>query len=661
MKQGKVIILDESYIKTFSTGKTLYSLSERSRTIALAMLEYATWRTRWRNRTQEWEHLVANAIDELLTPYVPPELIPTLADCVEMPAMHNDVHYAPAAPDAPIPAGYLTTPFRQIQLDVPDVIEWLIGLFGTSWQAITGLQNGDVFTWFGCFPITANIAEALTAGLPRIHFEFSGTGQVEIHWLNVPAGGNVLISIDGSPREVIELNRDLPSLESNSITITEYEFETPGNHYIDCTFLPIVDVDQVPIRFGGGLRKIVLCGFDEIAPSEDSMKLRQKPDEPCILQQYQNGNWIDVYDFSLCPPDITIPECPECPDPCQAAPTIIYRYNITLNIYQQSDDNGATWTPCDPQPNDTPPTYEAEFDLDKWTAARRTAEHVRKLTQAWVDASLEAANIGELHRQMREQLWLLPYALENAIAPAIAILAAEFAVVNAAVLSLAMQDQATWDALACHCYCNIGDDLTYTVPQALAVMQAIEADTVFPLNPYIPRTIGIVGSTGLTNAAAYPVDITAYQATPGDCECEESGDWCHTIDFTATDGGFVWETYESTWISGAGWRTEYNAPAQGHVARIRKDWTTATTITSATIEFTWDGTPPAPGRTIAYGSFSYGQDGGSPFTVTGTANDASGIVLLIANGGYFSTVTGYITRLTVYGTGYNPFGSSNCP
>lgn len=661
MKQGKVIILDESQIKTLSTGKTLYSLSERSRTIALAMLEYATWRTRWTNRTEEWQHLVANAIDELLTPYVPPELIPTLADCVEMPAMHNEIHYAPAAPDAPIPAGYLTTPFRQIQLDVPDLIEWLIGLFGTSWQAITGLENGDVFTWFGCFPITANIAEALAAGLPRIHFEFSGTGQVEIHWLNVPAGGNVLVSIDGSPREVIELNRDLPSLESNSITITEYEFETPGNHYIDCTFLPIVDVDQVPIRFGGGLRKIVLCGFDEIAPSEDSMKLRQKPDAPCILQQYQNGNWIDVYDFSLCPPDITIPECPECPDPCQGSQTIIYRYNITLNIYQQSDDNGTTWTPCDPQPNNTPPTYEAEFDLDKWTAARRTAEHVRKLTQAWVDASLEAANIGELHRQMRESLWLLPYALENAIAPAMAILAAEFAVVNAAVLSLAMQDQATWDTLACHCYCNIGDDLTYTVPQALAVMQAIEADTVFPLNPYIPRTIGIVGSTGLTNAAAYPVDITAYQATPEDCECEQQGDWCHTFDFTATDGGFTWETYQSTWISGSGWRTEYNAPAQGHVARIRKDWAQAAIITSATIEFTWDGTPPAPGRTIAYGSFSYGADGGSPFTVTGQANDASGIILLIANGGYFSTVQGYITRLTVYGTGYNPFGTSNCP
>lgn len=393
------------------------------------------------------------------------------------------------------------------------------------------------------------------------------------------------------------------------------------------------------------------------------MKLRQKPDEPCILQQYQNGNWIDVYNFSLCPPDITIPECPECPecpDPCQQGnTTIIYRYDINLNIYQQSDDNGATWTPCDPQPNETPPTWTPQFDLEKWTAARRTAEHVKALTGAWVQASLDAANIGELHRQMREQLWLLPYALENAIAPAMAILAAEFAAVNAIALQLAMADQATWDTLACHCYCNIGDDLTYTVSQAIAVMNAIAEDTVFPLNPYIPRTIGIVGSTGLTNAAAYPVDISAYQETPDECECV-SGDWCYSFDFTATDGSFTLGDLGAEYVPGQGWATLYSTYAQGHVLRIRRDWTQATTITEATIEFTWDGTPPNPGRTIAYGSFSYGQDGGSPFTVTGLATDASGIVITLGNGGFNSTVKGYITRLTVKGTGYNPFGGSNC-
>jgi hypothetical protein len=32
----------------------------------------------------------------------------------------------------------------------------------------------------------------------------------------------------------------------------------------------------------------------------DDMRLRQKPDNSCVLQQFQDGVWVDVFDYSLC-------------------------------------------------------------------------------------------------------------------------------------------------------------------------------------------------------------------------------------------------------------------------------------------------------------------------------------------------------------------------
>jgi hypothetical protein len=37
-----------------------------------------------------------------------------------------------------------------------------------------------------------------------------------------------------------------------------------------------------------------------ICTEDGDMRLRQKPDEPCILQQDQGGEWVDVFDYDLC-------------------------------------------------------------------------------------------------------------------------------------------------------------------------------------------------------------------------------------------------------------------------------------------------------------------------------------------------------------------------
>jgi len=144
---------------------------------------------------------------------------------------------------------------------------------------LPGVVSTDAMVNFASLPVFASLPEMIESGLPRCRIEFSGTGELEVEFVQVPQGGYVLVTVDGNPlnNRLYDLNAvplgDLSIIEDifdivigqnlNATVTAEFEFVTDTNHFVDCTFLPQVSVDTL-VGFGGGIRRVSLCGLSEI-------------------------------------------------------------------------------------------------------------------------------------------------------------------------------------------------------------------------------------------------------------------------------------------------------------------------------------------------------------------------------------------------------------
>jgi hypothetical protein len=129
---------------------------------------------------------------------------------------------------------------------------------------------------------------------PRFRVSITGTGVIELHLVNVFNGGVAQIQVDGDLLSLryVELNRDLISIpnETQDVIVIPLEITTPGDHFIDVTFLPWLNDNPIPFGFGGGLRKIVLCGFDQPPPEAvDVPQLRFNSSTCSFEVSYNNG------------------------------------------------------------------------------------------------------------------------------------------------------------------------------------------------------------------------------------------------------------------------------------------------------------------------------------------------------------------------------------
>lgn len=197
-----------------------------------------------------------------------------------------------------VPPGYLLSPFWVVEDVLPEFLpDWFAELITDIIEAFTGYEDDDVLCTIGSIPLPYDIGDllaVLTDGLPRFTIEVDGAGTLEMHLLSVPLGGRLLVSVDieFNPIDIIEglftegfnlieLERDYSSTppEFDVTHIEEIILESTGAHVIYCTFIPVLDLDAFPVKFGGGIRKIVWCPDAE-------------PDEEC----------------EECPPEPTIPE-----------------------------------------------------------------------------------------------------------------------------------------------------------------------------------------------------------------------------------------------------------------------------------------------------------------------------------------------------------------
>lgn len=183
---------------------------------------------------------------------------------------------------------------------------------GWSAAPFTVLDSDAVFTNFIAGDVVASGFAQPTSGdltLPAIGLDVLGSGTIELHFLTNVLGGMALITVDGDYLHTvtIDLNADVLSIPPESIgneQIQEITIEGDGEHHVDIRFSPVLDDSATPIRFGGGIRSVVLCGFDDMA-----IDVRQNDENPCILEKTNDGTeWNPFADLSLCVNTANVPK-----------------------------------------------------------------------------------------------------------------------------------------------------------------------------------------------------------------------------------------------------------------------------------------------------------------------------------------------------------------
>lgn len=154
--------------------------------------------------------------------------------------------------------------------------------------------------------ITGLLEQIAVSGLPRFRFTFEAltAGTAYVHLLDVPLGGYALVRLDetqdidllitdglslddlleavGLIGQIVDDLIDLDPAELIPEHIHELSFG-PGQHTIDVLLLPRVELPNLTaIGWGGGIRKIVICGEETVCPDpEENMprpQLRSIPD-----------------------------------------------------------------------------------------------------------------------------------------------------------------------------------------------------------------------------------------------------------------------------------------------------------------------------------------------------------------------------------------------
>lgn len=253
-------------------------------------------------------------------------------NCLDYPPHSGIITYAPNDPFRTpnlVPTGYALPPWY-----TNPAVPWPGVLPGDA--LVNYLSLGNLFV------------SLPTVGLPRARISWTGRATVEIEFVALPQGGLALITWDDNPftAQLVDLTSigigeitsvgfilGLLGLQNDaSITstrIVQYGFSTDGAHHIDITFLPNLDEsDEVILGFGGGLRRVEICGESDVSYFE----LRQSPLNPCLLEQRLGIDqaWIPAFDFEQCEA-IGAPTQPD-----------FTRYSEG-GIYEESYDGGQTW------------------------------------------------------------------------------------------------------------------------------------------------------------------------------------------------------------------------------------------------------------------------------------------------------------------------------
>lgn len=278
---SKLIGWDAGHIFSLDFSDQHYRLTQQQIEALVAIYPAIEWDTRWQNRdaytSDELQAFASELMYRLMNPVDCVEQ--EIDNCLEYPNNATFLSYAPQNPHTQpdfVPDGYPNSPFFKFGSIIPDALpEWLEDYLEDWASEMTGYEPNDVLTVINSFPLFASWQDILTSGLPRITLSFSGVGIVQIRLLLVPFGSRAIISVDVEPNiadiisnifegnvRSIELERDFSSipLETDIDHIEEIVLTEDIEHTIYITFLPVVDIALLPLKYGGGIRSVTFCG-----------------------------------------------------------------------------------------------------------------------------------------------------------------------------------------------------------------------------------------------------------------------------------------------------------------------------------------------------------------------------------------------------------------
>lgn len=246
----------------------------------LGSLQQLVLQTTWKVANVNELELVQARAQQLISTFIAGCPVEVPSDgCVDYPMSASIVSWFPLDPygnPGVTPPGYSAPPFTVLEQD-DNVLHYLKGDVLAS-----GFPQPDsgIFT------------------LPAFGIDVVGMGVVEIHFINALQGGIAAVTLDGdvSGTVYVELQADIVSIPPESVeeVIHEVTIATGGAHHIDVHFLPVVD-DQAssPIRYGGAVRKLSLCGFSDMMFS-----IRQSPTDSCVMEySYDGVTWLTLIDL----------------------------------------------------------------------------------------------------------------------------------------------------------------------------------------------------------------------------------------------------------------------------------------------------------------------------------------------------------------------------
>jgi hypothetical protein len=233
---------------------------------------------------------VAQAIEYIGRPefascYSCGEPVDSEAECLEYPPYWSGITWYPISPYESFPG--IAPLWYVADFTLPGWLEQILNEINQrtgideAITELTGLMRGDVITNIFSL-VSLNIDPN---NLPGFSFQVEGPATVEVHMISIPAGGSVSLSVDQDPfgdivgldswdnfvdaldtyidpnNTIIELERDVTALPQETDADAIEELEIPaGTHEVFVRFIPTLN-DQIDfLGFGGGLRKIVICG-----------------------------------------------------------------------------------------------------------------------------------------------------------------------------------------------------------------------------------------------------------------------------------------------------------------------------------------------------------------------------------------------------------------
>lgn len=459
-------------------------------------------------RASQTAQVMRELIHETLT--IDTECFPDESGCLEYHNLSYIIEYFPNYPtDQTTPPGYLFPPWY---------IAPAINLIGAP--------EGAVVTDIARFPYTpGQPAEEF----PRFRVHLNGTGTVELHLIAINFGGNAIIQVDGDlgQVEVFDLNQDIIAIppETEDVIIIEREITTPGAHFIDVTMTPVLQNEIPPVLMGGGLLKVVLCGFDNMARE---IEIRMIPaGEGCqqMQKKYTDESeeaWVDIGE-PICNgqdgADGTTPECPDCDEP-------------------PNEDDGGVGVPPEPAPGS-----DAACQVARAVTDYVIAKYDAVLSSYLEEVVTNGMNLLEFSRIVQTIMFGVPSPL-SALGNLFAWIAAQDALAVADNLASA-QDADTIEKIFCHLYCALPENGDLTASVFAEWTAAITGDTAIVCRADLVAFMESIPLYELRTEAIAAVTFDI-EADCAECDC----DLCENRLATFDTGGQEYEIIVGTLSAG---------------------------------------------------------------------------------------------------------------